>query len=261
MSNLTDATIDALRAHHDDLAAFVAELSEDQLSGPSGAAEWSLAQVFSHLGSGAEISMKSIGAAVDAPDDPEEPRDNESVWARWNAATPREQADRFVEQDERLVAMLESVDAGVRRSARVDLGFLPEPVPLVTALGMRLNEVAAHAWDAHVGLDPQAHLDPTSADLLLEHFTGGIGFLLGFVGKAEEVGEPTTVALGGYGLVVDGSVTLVRGAAGATAAFEGPSEAAVRLLSGRLAPEHTPEGVRVTGNVDLQVLRRVFPGY
>ena len=56
-------------------------------------------------------------------------------------------------------------------------------------------------------------------------------------------------------------MSLVRGVTGPTATFDGPSEAAVRLLSGRLAPEHTPEGVRVSGNVDLADLRRVFPGY
>ncbi len=47
----------------------------------------------------------------------------------------------------------------------------------------------------------------------------------------------------------------------ATATFEGPVEAAVRLLSGRLKPEFTAEGVQVTGNVSLDDLRKVFPGY
>ena len=34
-----------------------------------------------------------------------------------------------------------------------------------------------------------------------------------------------------------------------TATYAGPLEAAVRLLAGRLAPEHTPETAEVTGNV------------
>ena len=32
-------------------------------------------------------------------------------------------------------------------------------------------------------------------------------------------------------------------------------------MSGRLRPEVTPTGVRVIGNVSLDDLRRVFPGY
>ena len=48
---------------------------------------------------------------------------------------------------------------------------------------------------------------------------------------------------------------------GETATFTGPLEAAVRLLSGRLKPEFTADGVGVTGNVTLDELRKVFPGY
>ena len=33
------------------------------------------------------------------------------------------------------------------------------------------------------------------------------------------------------------------------------------MLSGRLRPELTPEAVEVTGNVTLDDLRQVFPGY
>ena len=46
-----------------------------------------------------------------------------------------------------------------------------------------------------------------------------------------------------------------------TATFHGPLEAAVRMLSGRLRPEVTPDGVEVSGNVSLDDLRPVFPGY
>lgn len=65
-------------------------------------------------------------------------------------------------------------------------------------------------------------------------------FLLGFSAKADAVAEQVVVALDGYELVIDD---------------------AVRLLSGRLKPEYTPSGVAVTGNVTLDELRAVFPGY
>jgi len=40
-----------------------------------------------------------------------------------------------------------------------------------------------------------------------------------------------------------------------------PAEAWLRLVAGRLAPRHTPDGVSTTGAADLDLLRRVFPGY
>jgi hypothetical protein len=38
-------------------------------------------------------------------------------------------------------------------------------------------------------------------------------------------------------------------------------EAAIRLIGGRLAAAHTPAGTEVVGDVTLDDLRRVFPGY
>ena len=40
-----------------------------------------------------------------------------------------------------------------------------------------------------------------------------------------------------------------------------PAEAWLRLATGRLAPQHTPAEVELTGPVDLDTLRRVFPGF
>ncbi|MCW2790935.1 MAG: hypothetical protein JWO76_33 [Nocardioides sp.] len=254
MTDLTDRTIAALRAHHDDLAALVATLGDDGLTGPSGAEEWTLAQVLSHLGSGAEIMLAAVTA---------KPVDNQQVWARWDASSPREQAEGFLEHDARLVETLEAYDAEERATRTVDLGFLPEPVPLSTALGMRLNEVALHSWDAAVAIDPHAGVRADSAQLLAEHLSGGVGFLLGFVGKPDRLAEPATVVLGdsGYGVVVDDGVRLTRDPGAHTATFTGPLEAGVRLLTGRLKPQHTPDGVAVTGNVSLDDLRLAFPGF
>ncbi|MEU4473196.1 hypothetical protein [Micromonospora sp. NPDC023888] len=37
--------------------------------------------------------------------------------------------------------------------------------------------------------------------------------------------------------------------------------AGLRLATGRLSPQHTPDGVRVTGPLSLADLRRVFAGF
>jgi uncharacterized protein (TIGR03083 family) len=259
MTELVDRSIAALRTNHDTLAILVPGLSKDVLTGPSGASEWSVARVLSHLGSGAELMLVPVTAAVDGTPVPE--HDNQAVWDRWDALGPVDQAAGFLEHDARLVETLERLGPAQRASLRVDLGFLPEPAPLSTVVGMRLNEAAQHGWDVRVGLDPAAGLDPESAVLLAEHYAGDLSFLLGFIGKGDQLSEPTRIAVGDFGIVVNGQVSVATRLTGPTATFEGPLEAAVRLLTGRLKPEHTPEGVEVTGNVTLDDLRKVFPGY
>lgn len=257
MSLLLDRATASLRAHHDDLALLVPTLDDGQLAGPSGAAEWTVAQVLSHLGSGAEISRTPVAAASGQAFDEE---DNQSVWARWDGSTPRQQAEGFVRHDARYLETLESLTPEQRASLSVDLGFLPAPVPLLVAVGMRLNEVAAHAWDVKVGLDPAATVDGAAAEVLLELFAGDLAFLLGFSTKPDRLAEPATVAFPGGALVIGDAVSVTTAPVSATATFDGPQEAVVRLLTGRLRPPYDA-GVGVRGNVTLDQLRQVFPGY
>jgi len=56
MTSIVDETIAELRANHDRLRSVVEGLADDQLATQSGAASWTIADVLSHLGSGAEIS-------------------------------------------------------------------------------------------------------------------------------------------------------------------------------------------------------------
>ena len=264
-SRLTDRTIAALRAEHDALAAIVRRLSESELSGPSGASEWTAAQVLSHLGSGAQIALAGYQATFDGGPPP--PDDfNQQVWGRWNAMAPAELASGYVASDEALVAALEVLSPGQRASITIDLGFLPEPLPLGSVLAMRLNEAAQHGWDVRVGLDPAAVIDASTAAVLAEHFAGGLGFLLGFTGKADALAAPSVIDLrdAGYALHVQDRVRLTSATgnpAASTATFTGPLESAVRLFGGRLTPQYTPDAVDVVGNITLDDLRRVFPGY
>ena len=48
--------IAVLRNSHERLASLVSPLTPEQLRGPAYPTEWSIAQVLSHLGSGAEIA-------------------------------------------------------------------------------------------------------------------------------------------------------------------------------------------------------------
>lgn len=258
--SLVDRVISSLRDHHDRLAELVPTLDEAALTSPSGATDWRICDVLSHLGSGAEISLRPVAAAAAGVEAP--PAANQEIWDRWNAMTPLDQAAGYVEHDARLVEALEALDADAREGLQVDLGFLPAPVPLVMAAGMRLNEVALHTWDVEVGLDRTATVDAAAAEVLLDLLAGPMGMLLQFSSKPERLGERAVVAVEGHGLTIDESVELVAEPPVApTATFTGPTESVVRLIAGRLGPTTTPASVEVSGNVSLDDLRLVFPGF
>jgi uncharacterized protein (TIGR03083 family) len=257
MSQLVDRTITVLRSEHDTLAGLVSTLTDDQLAATSGAAEWTVAQALSHLGSGAEIGRAPIARALGQTVAAE---DNQTIWARWDASAPRAQAEGFLEHNGRWLETVEALTPEQRSALTVDLGFLPEPAPLATALGMRLNEVANHSWDVRVAFDPHAEVDADSAEVVVELLAGPVGFVLGFIAKPAELEGPVSVAIPGAGLVIDDAVTMVNHLESPSATFNGTAGAFVRLVSGRLKPPHD-KGVTVEGNVTLDDLRRVFPGF
>ena len=76
MDNDPRVLIAVLRDSHDRLASLAEAVSEDFLTHISYADAWTVAQVFSHLGSGAEISVMLLEAALGGP-----PLDQEAVPA------------------------------------------------------------------------------------------------------------------------------------------------------------------------------------
>ncbi len=131
MSTLADRSIAALRTTHDELAAVVPTLPDEQLTGPSGASEWTVAQVLSHLGSGAEIALAGYRAALDGEPAPGQDF-NESVWDRWNALSPEQQATGFLEATDclglglALEEALVQVGLGGRVDGEPDHGDAPQ---------------------------------------------------------------------------------------------------------------------------------------
>src|SRR5580704_5371961 len=91
METSPDPWIGALRHSHDRLQALVEPLGQDQLEQRSYASEWSIAQVLSHLGSGAEIFALFLDAALTG----QEPPGQEvfvPIWSEWNTKGPQAQA-------------------------------------------------------------------------------------------------------------------------------------------------------------------------
>ena len=263
MATAADQTIAVLRSGHDALAALVRDLDPDDLTRPSGASEWSVAQVLSHLGSGAEINLAGLEAALTGAPVPDGDF-NTQVWARWDAMSPTEQAEGFLAANEKLVERYESLDATARENLRINLGFLPEPVDVATAARFRLTEFALHQWDVEVGFNPYASVAPDAVALLLDQ----IGLLLGWIARVDALGgKRATIAVRlsdperAFGLRLGERVELTEPVEQADGELVVPAEAWLRLAAGRLAAERTPDGVTITGPVGLDDLRRVFPGF
>jgi len=70
MTTLADQIIAALSSGHDSLSTTVRGFSPEDLARPSGASEWQVHQVLSHLGSGAEITLAGLRAAQDGAPNP-----------------------------------------------------------------------------------------------------------------------------------------------------------------------------------------------
>jgi hypothetical protein len=258
VTTVTDATpwVRAVRASHDRLALLVGGLDADALRAPSYASEWSVADVLSHLGSGAEIFLLSIDAGV-AGDDPPSAEDCNPVWEAWNALAPEEQAARSVAANEALVARIESLTPAERAAFHVTM-FGQLPLDLTGVLGMRLSEHAVHTWDVEVALDPAARVAPDAVDLLVD----SLPLMAGWTGR--KAPAPVRVAVTTAGpdraFTLDtAGVTLAPAGAGdaATASLTLPAEAFVRLVYGRLG-----DGAELTvSGVTVPELKSVFPGF
>ncbi|MFI2041035.1 maleylpyruvate isomerase family mycothiol-dependent enzyme [Streptomyces bottropensis] len=264
MTDRADQTIDALRRGHNHLTAVIHDLASADLTRPSGASDWDVSQVLSHLGSGAEISLAVLEGALNATGTPDADF-NKSVWARWDDMSPVDRAEGFVASNDALVSRYEGLDAQTRGELRVDLGFLPVAADVATLAGVRLTEFAHHTWDVEVAFDHAVPLLPAVTELLLDQ----AGAFLNFLGKAEALdARPvrmtvhTTAPQRTFGLEVGDAVTLTDQPDRPDVVLNTPAEWWLRLTTGRHAPEHTPSQVSLTSDsLTLDDLRRVFPGF
>ena len=250
-----DNPLGALRRSAGRLRELVQGLDDGQLELQSYASEWSIAQVLSHLGSGAVIlrrRLEDIRAGHATPDD-----FAPSVWDEWNAKSARAQADDALVADE---AVLEALE-GLSEAERAELVFSMGPLILGfnEFAGLRLNEHALHTWDIEVVFDGSARLPEDAAALVVDN----LALITRFSGRPD--GRQRTVAIRtsaperDFALVLSADgVELAAGADGQQPELELPAEAFCRLVYGRLDPDHTPA---FKGDAAvLDALRSVFPG-
>ena len=138
------ALIGILRNSHDRLAALVQPLGPDQLRAQSYDDDWTIAQVLSHLGSGAEIAELNLSAALTGTGEMD--RDAfQPIWDAWNNRTPEAQAADCLAWDERHVSRLEQLTG--ERARGHPAGLLRPPA----GRGRADPDAARRARRAHLG--------------------------------------------------------------------------------------------------------------
>jgi uncharacterized protein (TIGR03083 family) len=247
----------AWRHSHDTLRTLVDPSDSAQLNRQSYASEWTIAQVLSHIGSGAEIFRLFLDAGRKGEDPPGR-ETFEPIWEVWNARSPEDQAAHALAADQAALERFESLDASEQE--RFHLNLFGGDVDLAVLARMRLSEHAIHTWDIAVALDPAATVAPDAVDLLIDT----LDQLASRTGKPTE--NPTRVHISTtdperqFVLDIGESVSLLPwDGEESLAELRLPAEAFLRLVYGRLDPEHTPRAD--DGGVDLVQLRTTFPGF
>ncbi len=257
MSSDPQPWISALRSSHDRLASLVQSLSPEQLQQQSYDSEWSVAQVLSHIGSGAEISALLLTSALTGGE-----LDREAfpaIWDVWNNRTPGEQAAECLAHDEEYVRRLEQLSPAELDSISVD--FFGLQLDAAGLVGLRLGEHTPHTWDVAVSIDPAATLSPDAVVLLLDTLPRLLRFAGKPAGDSVRLRVRTTSPDRDYLLDIADSVTISDWAPGqeTDGGLRLPAEALMRLVYGRLDPEHTPP--LSADGIDLDRLRKIFPGF
>jgi uncharacterized protein (TIGR03083 family) len=262
--------IATLRRSHEKLASLVEPMTPEQVRARSYCRDWTIAQVLSHLGSGAEIALLMLPGALGEA----EPVSRDAfgpVWDTWNAKTPDEQAADALASDEKQVGALEQLSDA--QLAAIKFDFFGRQLDAVGVIRLRLGEHVLHTWDIAVMQDPAATVQPDAVALLIDNVPQFLAPRLG-----RPLPEPfaaritTTEPSRDYLLSSGQSVSMTdspaesgrtdgdRDGAPRPALARMPAEALLRLSYGRLDPAHTPSSVSADPDT-LDKLRAIFPGF
>jgi uncharacterized protein (TIGR03083 family) len=245
------------------IAASMARLQElvggptaPDLDAKSYASDWSVAQVLSHLGAQGDVFGLFLTAGLTNTPAPG-PEAFPTIWGVWNAKTPSEQAADALATSAALLERIESLSPD--EQAAWGLSMFGMDLDLAGLAGLILAEHVFHTWDVHVVTDPNATLLADAVPLLLASLPPLAG-RLGKPGQEQLSAQVLTASPPRvFTLTIDDTVSLRPSErTDQPSTIELPAEALLRLVYGRLDPEHTPR-VRTT-NVDLDLLRQVFPG-
>ncbi len=247
--------IRAVRSSFDRFSGLLRPLSPAEVEGPSYNRDWTIADTASHLGSQAEIFGLFLDAGLRGAPAPGGEVFG-GIWDRWNALAPTEQVRQSIDANEALVTRIEQTTDEERDA--FSLAAFGRRLDLSGLAGMRLAELALHTWDIAVALDPSATVSADAVDLLVDELPTTAARAGRAIAGLEPVDVVTSDPDRTFVLSASDQVTLAPSASAGADALELPAEALLRLVSGRLDPDHTPAGV---DDPRLSSLRAVFPGF
>jgi uncharacterized protein (TIGR03083 family) len=237
------------------LRGLVEPLTGEQLRARAYPSEWRIADVLSHVGSGAVIMHARLdaGFAGEQLADDFAPR----VWDEWNAKSPEAKVADALVADRAIVDRFASLTNTERERVVLSLG--PFEFDFDGVVGLRLNEHVLHTWDVEVARDPTATLQSDAVQFIVDN----LGMIVRFGGQP--IGSEAELHVRTADPARDLTLTLGADSVALTPCednshapdLELPAEAFVRLVYGRLDPAHAPP---VQGDADLDALRRAFPG-
>ena len=180
-----DAHVDALRSSVTRLRDLVTPMSDADLTRGAYPAEWSIAQVLSHLGSGAVIMQRGLEDTIAGQATPDDFAPG--VWNTWNAKAPSAQRDDALTADTALLARIEAVTPEERNTFVFAMG--PMTFGFTEFVGLRLNEHAFHTWDIEAAADPAAAIPRRIAELVASN----LELIARYTGKP--TGDTTTITV------------------------------------------------------------------
>jgi uncharacterized protein (TIGR03083 family) len=247
--------IDALRSSVARLGRLAIMRSAEDLTRPAFPSEWSIADVLSHLGSGAVITKRRLDDFIAGRDTPADFA--RAVWDDWNAKGPEAQRDDGRIADAELLAALEGVTPAIRASFTSVIG--PITLGFEQFVAMRLNEHAIHTWDIEVVEDSSSTIPQQAAAIVVDNLALTAHFTARPTGDTRTITVATTAPERGFKIVLTpDSVQLSPTPPHPRSAdLALHAEAFARLVYGRLDSAHTPAGTE--GDV-VEIMRRVFPG-
>lgn len=241
------AQLAALHLSSDRLRALVQALDDRTLAQPAYPQEWSIADVLSHLGSGAVIMSRRLEDSRHGRETPD--TFAPSVWDEWNAKDDRAKAADALGADRAFLERLESLTDEERASLELVMG--PLRLAFDDTVSLRLNEHALHTWDIEVALDPDAVIPDAIVSQVIDHLDMIAGFTARPTGATHTIVVATTDPERRFqvGLTPD-AASFGTAPDGSTVDTTVPAEQWIRLVYGRLRPDDPV----------LRELVAVFPG-
>jgi len=247
--------LDVLRESVRHLADVASRIVPEQYTAPAYPSEWSIADTFSHLGSGAVIGRQNFENAIFRREN--DSSFNATVWDLWNAKTPTAQVADCLASDREYLSALEQSTSQQRAEFEFNLG--PYTFDFDGLVGLRLSEHVLHTWDIEVAVEPTTTLAIDAADAVLDN----ISFIVSMTGKAtgqkKRINIQTIDPERHFSLDLDNSaITWSEGDLDGDVNLTLPAEALVRLIYGRLDVEHSSN---LEANATIDELRLVFQGF